>query len=274
VGRESEVGVIEASRSRRAFLGAIGQGAVAMLASGAASALAGCGSDATAYQPGGGVARLTVRRSAPTSSVMPGTYPITPSNSNDGSLVVPPGYSPSRPMPLMVSLHGAGIGPGGPLTLWKPYAESRGFLLLAVGARGLTWDVITSRFSYDVTFIGNALSWVYERCAVDASRTAIQGFSDGATYALGLGLANGDLFTHVAACSPGFIPASESPAVGKPLFFDSHGTQDPVLGIDNASRRIVPALKGRGYDVTYVEFDGGHTIPPPIATAVTDWMLR
>ena len=31
------------------------------------------------------------------------------------------------------------------------------------------------------------------------------GFSDGASYALSLGAANGDLFTHIAAFSPGFM---------------------------------------------------------------------
>jgi phospholipase/carboxylesterase len=201
-------------------------------------------------------------------------YPITASNPNDGSLIVPASYTASQPMPLMLSLHGAGLGASGPIALWKSYAESRGFLLLAVGARGLTWDVITSKFSYDVTFLSDALAWTFARCAVDPSHIVLQGFSDGATYALGLGPANGDLFTHVAACSPGYIAASDSPALGKPRFFDSHGTQDPVLGIDNASRRIVPVLKARGYDVTYVEFDGGHAIPPAVATALVDWMLR
>jgi predicted esterase len=181
---------------------------------------------------------------------------------------------PSRPVALVLALHGGAIGPSGPVALWSSHAESRGFLLLAVGARGLTWDVITSRFSYDVTFIDAALKWAFARCAVDPAHVVVQGFSDGATNALGLGLANGDLFTHVIACSPGFIPASDSPAVGKPKFFDSHGTQDPVLGIEDASRRIVPALKGRGYDVTYVEFEGGHVVPPAIASAAADWLLR
>jgi flavin-binding protein dodecin len=30
-------------------------------------------------------------------------------------------------------------------------------------------------------------------------------------------------------------------------------------------RRIVPRLRRAGYDVTYREFDGGHTVPPEIA---------
>jgi poly(3-hydroxybutyrate) depolymerase len=43
------------------------------------------------------------------------------------------------------------------------------------------------------------------QCTVDPQRICVSGFSDGASYALSLGLANGDLFTHVAAFSPGFM---------------------------------------------------------------------
>jgi predicted esterase len=38
--------------------------------------------------------------------------------------------------------------------------------------------------------------------AIDPARVAIGGFSDGATYALSLGLINGDLFKRVAPSHP------------------------------------------------------------------------
>jgi predicted esterase len=252
-------------RTRREFLGVLAGGAAAM---------AGCGSSSGPDESnGGGSARLTARPGTPTSTITPGSWQITSTNPNDGFLMVPSGYDAARPVPLVLALHGAGGGPQGPLNLLGPFAESRGFLVLAVGARGLTWDVMTFKFSYDVTFIDGALRWAFERCAVDPARVIVEGFSDGASYALGLALANGDLFSRTVAFSPGFIPRSESPAVGKPRFFDSHGRQDPVLRIDNASRRIVPTLENRGYDVTYVEFDGGHGVPAEIATQAVDWML-
>ena len=233
----------------------------------------GCSSSSGPDETGGGIARLTARPTAPTKSITPGTWQITPSNANDGFLVVPPGYEPSRPTPLVLALHGAGGGAQGPINLLQPFAEARGFLVLAVGARGLTWDALTFKYSYDVSFIDDALKWAFDQCLVDPARVAIEGFSDGATYALGLALANGDLFSRAIAFSPGFIARSDSAPVGRPRFFDSHGRQDPVLGIDRASRRIVPALRDRGYDVTYVEFDGGHAVPQDIATQAIDWML-
>jgi predicted esterase len=99
---------------------------------------------------------------------------------------------------------------------------------------------------------------------------ALVGFSDGATYSLSLGLANGDLFTHVIAYSPGFIVSSADQ--GTPKFFISHGKQDPILPIARTSREIVSVLRSRGYDVHYVEFDGGHEVPLDISAQAISWL--
>ena len=123
----------------------------------------------------------------------------------------------------------------------------------------------------DLFALAPALTLTFERYTVDPARLAIGGFSDGASYALSLGLTNGDLFTHVLAFSPGFV----SPAArrGAPRIYVSHGTFDTVLPIDACSRRIVPILHEAGYDVRYDEFDGPHTVPPTIAQTALDWML-
>jgi predicted esterase len=62
-------------------------------------------------------------------------------------------------------------------------------------------------------------------------------------------------------------------AVGAPSFFVAHGTLDMVLNIDRCSRRIVPQLKGAGYDVLYREFIGPHTVPQKIAREAIDWFI-
>ena len=50
-----------------------------------------------------------------------------------------------------------------------------------------------------------AVHHVFERYSIDPGRIGLAGFSDGASYALSLGVANGDLFTHIMAFSPGFM---------------------------------------------------------------------
>ena len=185
---------------------------------------------------------------------------------------MPPADRGDAPLPLVVALHGAG-GNGGQMTaLLASAAAARGVLVLAPDSRGVSWDVIRGGYGADVAFVDDALAAVIATFPVDPEAVAVAGFSDGASYALSLGLANGDVFTEVLAWSPGFAaPAVE---VGRPKVFVSHGTDDPVLPIDRCSRRIVPRLRDDGYDVTYEEFAGGHVVPPAILESSLDRLAR
>jgi phospholipase/carboxylesterase len=186
----------------------------------------------------------------------------------DALIYVPSGYETGRPAPFALMLHGAGgsarIGPE-----LQELANTTGTILVAPDSRGQTWDILRGGYGPDVTFLDSALEWAFSRCAVDPTRVAIGGFSDGASYGLSVGLANGDLFTHIIAFSPGFmIPPV---VVGKPRIFVSHGTRDDILPIDNSSRRFVPQLKRAGYRVRYEEFDGPHTVSLEIERAAFEW---
>ena len=46
------------------------------------------------------------------------------------------------------------------------------------------------------------------------------------------------------------------------------------MPIDITSRRFVPRLKKLGYDVTYREFDGRHTLPPPLLREAFEWFVK
>ena len=202
----------------------------------------------------------------------PGEHNLGLDAKRDGLLYVPAGYARERPAPLVVTLHGAGGSAARALSFLRPLADESNLLLLAPQSRGATWDVIRGGYGPDVSFIDRALAQVFARYAVDASRVAVGGFSDGASYALSLGLTNGDLFTHVLAYSPGF--AAPADKRGRPRFYVSHGTRDEVLPIEVCSRRIVPQLKEAGYEVRYREFDGPHTVPPDVARESVGWFLK
>jgi len=222
---------------------------------------------------GGGPAQLQARSraSVPTLAEAPGLRPLGLDAACDALLYVPAGYQATTPAPLVLSLHGAGGDAQGGLYPLQPLADSGGFLVLSVPSRGRTWDAVLGTFGPDVAFVDQALSWTFERCAIDPSYVAVAGFSDGASYALSLGLANGELFGQVMAFSPGFV--APAPTQERPRLFVSHGTADTVLPIDQCSRRIVPRLRQASYDVTYQEFDGPHTVPPEIAQAAVAWFL-
>jgi phospholipase/carboxylesterase len=184
-------------------------------------------------------------------------------------LYVPAGYQADRPAPLAVMLHGAGGNSAHGLGLLRRFADTSGMILLAPMSRERTWDIIGGDYGPDIEFMDRALAQTFERYAVDPTRLAIGGFSDGASYALSVGLMNGDLFSHIIAFSPGFMAPLEKQ--GMPHIFVSHGTQDEILPIERCSRRLVPVLRQAGYEVQYHEFDGPHTIPPDIAQAAVDW---
>ncbi len=189
----------------------------------------------------------------------------------DAWVYVPKNYAPRRAAPFILMLHGAGVEGSDVLPMLDEQAEEYGLIIAAPASVGPTWDFLTDGFGDDVEHIDRVLSHVFTHFEIDPRRVAIAGFSDGASYALSLGMNNGDLFTHMIAFSPGFIaPPGRH---GEPHVFVSHGVTDSVLPIESCSRRIVPALSRVGYDVKYEEFRDGHKVPSAIASSAVRWFL-
>lgn len=213
--------------------------------------------------------RLLARPTPPSGTAPLGLQPLGLSDARDGFLYIPAGYRVDRPAPLVVMLHGAGGNASKGLIPFRHLADAKGLILLAVDSRSRTWDIILGQYEPDVAFIDRALAQTFSRYAIDNKHIAVEGFSDGASYALSLGITNGDLFTHAIAFSPGFMsPAAQR---GKPRLFISHGKWDTVLPINRCSRRIVPQVQRAGYDVVYREFNGFHTVPGAIPRLALDW---
>ncbi|MDQ3799711.1 MAG: phospholipase [Acidobacteriota bacterium] len=186
-------------------------------------------------------------------------------------IYVPQSYRPEKPSAFALMLHGAGGNAEHGINLLRHLADETGIIIAAPKSQRATWDVIVSDYGVDVGFIDRALEYCFERYAVDSSRLAVGGFSDGASYALSLGITNGRLFSHIIAFSPGFMVSARQS--GEPRIYISHGTEDRVLPIDRCSRRLAPQLKRAGYEVIYREFNGPHTIPPDIASESAQWLI-
>jgi predicted esterase len=200
-------------------------------------------------------------------ALTPGTIRLALPGGRIALLHVPPG----RVTGLVIALHGAGGQGGAAISLLRPDADRVGLVVLAPSSAGSTWAGLFGGTDPDAPTIDAALEEVFALHPFDPGRIGVAGFSDGASYALSLGLTNGDLLRRVVAFSPGFQNARERS--GRPAFFLTHGTRDQVLPIGRTSRRIVPALQQAGYAVTYHEFDDGHTVPPRYVEEATGWLL-
>ncbi len=207
----------------------------------------------------------------------PGVHPLGLGGRRDGLLLVPP---PARaeqpptdgatPVRLLVALHGAGGGAQQMLDLLAGAAAEHGLVVLAPDSRSTTWDVIMGGYGPDVEFLDAALARAAALLPLDAAALAVSGFSDGASYAISLAVANGDLFGRALGWSPGF--AAPLVSHGSPRFYVSHGVRDRVLPIDRCSRRLVPRLRSSGYDVVYQEFPDGHEVPAQIIEDSFRWL--
>lgn len=177
---------------------------------------------------------------------------------------------PDGPLPVVVLLHGASGRPRQTLTILRAEAQRRKFLVVVPKSRNMTWDALRGVWGPDVEAIDALLRTTFDHFEVDPRRIVVAGISDGASYALSLGLVNGDFFNAVIAFSPGyFVPGIR---VGRPQFFVSHGIYDSVLPIEFTGREVVRLLNDDGYSVDYREFEGGHEAPYDIAEMAADYI--
>jgi predicted esterase len=190
--------------------------------------------------------------------------------------------------PLLVLLHGAGRRRLLMVQHFESEADKRGIVLLAPTSGGATWDAVSiaeeppspdsplassrsHRFgtSRDANRVEAAISALSKIIPVDRTQTVLAGFSDGATFALAMGMSRDHPFSSVIAWSPGIAIRTVGPVHGRRVFV-SHGRQDPILNFEVTCGEIVPLLQSEGAHVTFLPFDGGHEAPDGIKDAFLD----
>lgn len=194
-------------------------------------------------------------------------------NYGSGGLVfIPSTTNRHARLPLLVMLHGATHSARDAIMVVQSAAKERGFMVFAPKSQGRTWDIIVRRgFGPDFMAINDALDRLPVDYPIDPANIAIGGFSDGASYALTLGLLNGDIFRTVLAFSPGFSIAEQ--IIGRPKIYISHGRSDRVLPYDRCGSALAHTLSAIRLDVHFDPFEGGHCVPFAQATAAADWWL-
>jgi len=218
--------------------------------------------------------RLSFRpgAAAVTEPLPPGRHELAfDDNGREAVLVVPDGLDTDAPLPLLVMFHGAGGEANRVLPHLVPHARARRFLLLAPQSMFPTWDVVIGGHGPDLQRLERALSTVAAHFQLDPARLAFAGFSDGGSYALSLGLTNGDVASHVIALSAGFMNAFTQ--AGAPRVFLGHGRADRQLPIETSAHPHAKRLLDSGYDLTLQPFDGDHVIVPWVVGRAIDFFL-
>lgn len=186
-------------------------------------------------------------------------------------LVVPEGLDGQSPVPLLVLCHGAGGAADKVLPFFERWVQDKRFLLLAPQSMFPTWDIVIAGHGPDLERLGNALQQVAACFRLDPARLALAGFSDGGSYALAVGLTNGDLFSHVIALSAGFMDTFVRH--GAPKVLIAHGRADSQLPFDASARKHAIKLLKEGVDLTLLPFDGDHVILPDVAARAVAFFM-
>lgn len=192
------------------------------------------------------------------------------------SLYVPETWDGRAAMPLVVALHG-GHGHGRDfLWTWLREARSRGVLVAAPTSRDRTWSMMGE--DVDAPLLAAVIDAVGQRYPIDRARVLLTGMSDGATYGLLAGLADGSPFTHLAPLSGVLHPflfanGGLARAKDRPLYL-VHGALDWMFPVEVA-RQAHEVLVEAGARCVYREIaDLSHTYARDENPAILDWFLR
>jgi phospholipase/carboxylesterase len=140
------------------------------------------------------------------------------------------------------------VGYPDPTTFHDTYRQLTGFLDEALEARDIGWD-----------------------------RAVIGGFSMGAVMSYAVGLGEGRPSPAGILAMSGFIPTVEGwrPELesrqGLPVLIH-HGRQDAVMEV-GFGRAAGETLKRGGLDVTYLETDAGHWVPPELLDRFAEFVV-
>jgi len=216
--------------------------------------------------------KLTFAHASPNKpQLLPGRNLLGIADVRDALLFVPSGLPVDAELPLLVMFHGANGSAEGVLPLLEAHAEREKFLLLAPQSIFPTWDLVMGGNGPDLERLERALAIVASHFRLDPKRFAFAGFSDGGSYALSIGLSNGRLVSHVIAFSAGFMNLylpQDWPSV-----LVVHGNADDQLPAERHGRVHAAKLKADGYRVEYLEFDGGHSMPPQVVAEAVKFFI-
>jgi phospholipase/carboxylesterase len=192
-------------------------------------------------------------------------------------LLTPTELDPGRRYPLITVLHGAGRQDEMLVKAVRDEPDKRGAFFLVPRSLLPTWDLIASSERPDLDFLEYAYDLIFRRYPIDPARQALLGYSDGASYALSVGLSNPTLFRAIMAWAAGFValaPDFDPDAARKPDLLLEYGTHDPIFPFQHVALPMRANLERAGYTVVFrVDQGGKHWPSPDFLQEALDWFF-
>lgn len=196
-------------------------------------------------------------------------------------LLTPDAIDPTRRYPLFTVLHGAGRREEALAKAYRAAANARRAFFLVPRSVEPTWDLIAGGERDDLDFLEYAYDLIYRRYPIDPLQQSLIGYSDGASYALSVGLSNAEMFSALMVWAAGFVVldppttaafrADGLPA-SKPRIYLEYGTHDQLFDFQTVALPMRENLERSGFDVTFSVDEGGRHMPSgSFHTEVLDW---
>lgn len=179
-------------------------------------------------------------------------------------LLTPEEIDPSRRYPLFTVLHGAGRQDELLVKASRDEPERRDAFFLVPRSIAPTWDLIAGTGSGDLEFLEYAWDLIDRRYPIDPARKGLIGYSDGASYALSVGLSNPQYFSAIMVWAAGFVvlePDTLELPHRKPRLYLEYGTHDPLFPFEQIAVPMRDNLQRAGYEVTFSADEGGKHWP-------------
>jgi predicted esterase len=198
-------------------------------------------------------------------------------------LLTPDEIDPERRYPLFTVLHGAGRQDEALAKGFRNEPNHRQAFFLIPRSVLPTWDLISSEQRPDLDFLEYAYDLIYRRYPIDALQQSLIGYSDGASYALSVGLCNATMFHSLIVWAAGFLvldpPTAEQFKVAipepRPRIYLEYGTHDPLFDFQTVALPMRDQLLGAGFDVTFSVDEGGRHWPSgSFPTEALDWYFE
>ncbi len=190
-------------------------------------------------------------------------------------LLTPDEVDPERTYPLVTVLHGAGRQDEALAKAYRDEPQKRDAFFLIARSLGPTWDLISRNDRPDVEFLAWAYDLIWRRYPIDPYRQALLGYSDGASYALSIGLSNPGVFRAIMGWAAGFcVLDPNAPEEPKPSVLLEYGTHDQVFSFEKIALPMRAQLEQRGYPLEFRVDEGGkHWPPTDFQQEALDWFF-